>query len=46
MGREITIDDNRDEELQEKEEEIWVRLLSYLVGVKIRNQQKEKLWTQ
>jgi len=38
MGREITIDDNRDEELQEKEEEIWVRLLSYLVGVKIRNQ--------
>jgi len=38
MGREITIDDNRDEELQEKEEEIWVRILGYLVGVKICNQ--------
>jgi len=35
MGREITIDDNRDEKLQEKEEEIWVRILGYLVGVKI-----------
>jgi len=33
MGREITIDDNRDEKLQEKEEEIWVRNL----GMKSEN---------